>query len=54
MKLLITLCVVIELSTVAFGLKSDASTFIQATCPALQEKIDELENSYNGLFNLLC
>ena len=50
MKLLITLCVVIELSTVAFGLKSDASR-TQATCPAFKEKVDKLENSYNGLFN---
>ena len=40
--------------TAALSLKSDASTFIQATCPALQQKVDELENSYNGLFDVLC
>ena len=39
MKLLITLCVVIELSTVAFGVKVPRT---QATCPALKEKLTNL------------
>ena len=50
MKLLITLYVYIELSIVAFCLKSDASR-TQATCPAFKEKVDELKNYYDGLFN---
>ena len=48
MKLLITLCFVIGLCSGAFGLKSDV--FAQATCPAVQDKIDQVEQSYNGLF----
>ena len=47
----ITLCFVIGLSSKVFSLKSDI--FIQATCPAVQDKIDQVEQSYNGLFLLI-
>ena len=50
MKIFVTLCFVIGLSSEVFSLKPDV--FIQATCPAVQDKIDQVEQSYNGLF--LC
>ena len=52
MKLLITLCVFIKLSIVA-SVFNTGPLRTQDTCPAIQEKVDKLENSYNGLFNLL-
>ena len=48
MKIFVTLCFVIGLCSGAFGLKSDV--FAQASCPAVQDKIDQVEQSYNGLF----
>ena len=50
MKIFIILCFVFGLSSEVFSLKSDV--FIQTTCTAVQEKLDEVEKSYNGLF--LC
>ena len=50
MKLFIFFCFAIGLSSGVFSLKSDTSTFIQSTCPAVEDKIDEVEKSYNGLF----
>ena len=49
MKLLLTLCFVIGITRGVFGIKSEVSAFIQSTCPAFQQSIDQLEQSYNGL-----
>ena len=49
MKILITLCIIVGLTSEVFCLKPGISTFIESTCPAVQEKLDEVENSYNGL-----
>ena len=52
MKLLIYLCFLIELNCEVLGLKP-VSTFATSTCPAVQQKIDEVEKAYNGLFDKL-
>ena len=54
MKLFLTLCFVIGITSGVFSLKSDVSTLIQSTCPAVQDKVDEVEQSYNGSLLCLC
>ena len=50
MRIFLSFYFLIGLSSAVFSLKSNVSTFIQSTCPAVQEKLNEVEKSYNGLF----
>ena len=48
MRIFLSFYFLFGLISAGFGLKPDVSTFIQPTCPAVREKFDEVEKSYNG------
>ena len=51
MKLFLALIMLLGLGSEVLTFRKPSS-FIQSTCPAVQQKIDEVEQSYNGLLKL--